>query len=238
MTTLGHGDIKPNTLWGAFIVTVQVLMGLFIVVFVLEPFVSLLSQEQGSKSSKRRNAIETGAKKKPEREIAKHLSIMIAVLALIASIYSLYLSREELAIAHRPYVYEICRQTNKNDKVVMDTNTVLFACRNAPAKITEKEFSYITVQADENGNDIATTRYKVKDPGEQILYPTDPPSSQWTVLYDFKKEILDHDPKIKLRRKVRIEYKEFSSDRAYYFDGTWDYNKKFNIWEAESMLGN
>ena len=31
---------------------------------------------------------------------------------------------------------------------------------------------------------------------------------------------------------------ELSSDRRYFFEGHWDYNSGYNLWEDKKMLGN
>ena len=166
----------------------------------------------------------------------KNPSVVIALCALGVSVYSIYLTRQAFIATHRPYVYAINRKDNKG---TLDLNTVLLPCFNAPAKITNREFYYVAVKTKENGKESYETKFEKKFPNEILLYPTEIPTSQISIArYDFKKEILEKDPKVKLRRKVRIDYKEFSSDRTYYFEGNWDYNSVYDLWEDKDKFGN
>lgn len=165
------------------------------------------------------------------------ISVIIAVVAVSVALYSASLSRKEFIAAHRPYVRGISRRTTKDGRPAMDLNTVLLTCFNAPAKIINQEFYYVAVKTKENGEENPEIRYEKKVLDKHILYPTDIPTSQWTITYDFKKEILAKDQNIKLKRKIRIDYKELSSDRTYYFEGNWDYNRKYNVWETNNMFG-
>jgi hypothetical protein len=121
----------------------------------------------------------------------------------------------------------------------MDLNTVLVGCFNAPARIISTEFSYLVIDTNTNGEEIVReTKYKKKFPAEDILSPSEQPKKQLTVTYDFKKKDLGLDPTIKFRRKVRIDYKELSSNRTYFFEGNWDYNRTFDVWEDKDKFGN
>jgi len=161
-------------------------------------------------------------------------AFLIAVLALCVSIYSAYLSRKEFIVTHRPYVYVSSR---RDDMGTMDVNTVIVRSLNAPAKILDQEFYYVTVKAKENDEESYDIKYKKQFTHESIVYPSESTTAQLTVLYDFKKEILEADPNVKLRRRVRIGYKELSRDRKYFFEGNWDYNRNYNVWETNNMFG-
>ena len=175
---------------------------------------------------------------KPKRWWQKYtllISVIIAAFALLISLYSAHLSRQEFIVANRPYVYVSNR---KNDNGTMDINTVLLRCLNAPAQITNKKFCYVVVKTKENGEEeVAKTIPWILSTTLNILYPSDKTDNQVSCEYDFKKEILA-DPNNILRRKVRVDYKEFSSDRTYYFEGNWNYNKKYGVWESGDMFAN
>lgn len=70
-----------------------------------------------------------------------------------------------------------------------------------------------------------------------VLYPSDKTDTQIFFPYDFEKEILAKDPNDNLRRKVRLDYRELSTERKYHFEGYWDYNRQYNIWEDNDMIG-
>jgi hypothetical protein len=161
-------------------------------------------------------------------------AFFIAILALCVSTYSAYLSRKEFIAAHRPYVYVSNR---RDDKGTMDINTVIIRSLNAPAKIVSKKFYYMVVKTNENDEESYDIKYEQDFTRESTVYPSETTTAQLTVLYDFRKEILAADPNIKLRRRVRINYKELSSDRSYFFEGNWDYNRNYNVWENINLLG-
>ena len=176
---------------------------------------------------------------KPKRWWQEYAPLIIAGLALGISLYSVHLSRKEFIAAHRPYVYVSSRQTTKDGRPTMDTKTVLLCCLNAPAKIINQKGSYVVIKKKENGEEeISKTIPTNLAPTAKILYPSDRTSSQITIPYDFKTKILASEPNVKLRRKIRIDYKELSSDREYYFEGNWDYNRQYNVWEDNNMFGN
>jgi len=167
--------------------------------------------------------------------VQKNPSVVIALCALGVSVYSMYLSRQAFIATHRPYVYAISRIVNG----AMDLNTVLVGCSNTPARIVSEEFSYLVVKTKENGEEIVREiEYQKKWSDKNILHPSEQPKMQLTVPYDFKKKALGLNPEIKFRRKVRIDYKELSSNRTYFFEGNWDYNKDYDLWEDKDKFGN
>ena len=95
----------------------------------------------------------------------------------------------------------------------------------------------MVVSPKENGEDNHEIKYERKFTDESIVYPSATTTAQLTVLYDFEKEILATDPNVKLRRMVRIDYRELSTSRKYFFEGYWDYNRKYNVWETNNMRG-
>ena len=161
-------------------------------------------------------------------------AFIIAVLALSISIYSAYLSRNEYIAAHRPYVYASSR---RHDNGNADVDTIIVRSLNAPARIVNQEFYYMVVSPKENGEDNHEIKYERKFTNESIVYPSATTTAQITVLYDFEKEILATDPNVKLRRMVRIDYKELSTSRKYFFEGYWDYSRKYNVWVTNNMRG-
>jgi hypothetical protein len=161
--------------------------------------------------------------------VRKNASVIIALLALIVSICSMHLLRQDFIATHRPYVYAISKET--------DPNTVFISCFNAPARIISEEFYYLVVKTKENGEEDINQIYKHEFPSGNILYPYVPPTRRLTILYDVKKKALELDPRI-IRRKVKIDYKEISSDRTYFFEGNWDYNSVHDLWEDKDKFGN
>ena len=172
---------------------------------------------------------------KPKGWLRENISIIIAAFAFIVSVYSIWLSQKDFIATHRPYVYVSNRRGKKGN---MDLKSVMIHCLNAPAKVINREFYYVVAKTEENGEEEITKTIPWELPFTSfLLYPTEETSRQIFYPYEFTKEILAKDPEVKLRRKVRIDYKELSSDRTYYFEGIWDYNRQYDIWETKNMSG-
>jgi hypothetical protein len=163
--------------------------------------------------------------------------IIVAIIAVGFSGYSMYLSRKGFIASHRPYVWAGTHgYLDNNNKVVVDVNTLRKLCLNAPAKIIVQEYSYIVVKEDGSKDTI------LKESGIEkfIMYPADPKVSQeWHTMDANKLNSAINDPSIKkILRKVRIEYKEVSSNRKYFFEGEWEYNKERKDWKPIKSEGN
>ncbi len=162
--------------------------------------------------------------------------IVIALCALMVSVGTMLLSRRDFISTHRPYVYAISRSLENT----MDLNTVLIGCSNAPARIISIEFSYLVIETKENGKEIVReTAFQKNFSNKNIIHLSEKPRQQISVIkYDIKKKVLELDPEIIFRRKVRIDYKELSSNRTYFFEGNWDYSRKYDVWEDKDKFGN
>ncbi len=166
-------------------------------------------------------------------------TVVIAVCALTVSVYSAYLLRQEFIVAHRPYVDVCSRTITRAGNNVMDLNTVWVRCFNSPARITRREICYLVVETKENGEEIITkTEHQEESSIEAIIYPSEQPTMQVTIRHGFEKTVEGLNPKLKLRRRISIAYKALSSDREYFFEGNWDYNRVYNVWEDGHRFGN
>lgn len=176
---------------------------------------------------------------KVKERAKKNGTVVIAVCALTVSVYSAYLLRQEFIVAHRPYVYVVSRLSQEAGKASMDVNTVFIECLNSPARILRREICYLVVETKGNGEEIITkTEHQEESTIDTIVYPSGRTRMQVTVLHDFKKKVLGLNPEHKVRRKIRIVYKELSSNREYFYEGNWDYNKTYGVWQDKQMFGN
>jgi hypothetical protein len=168
----------------------------------------------------------------------KEYAFIIAVLALCISIYSAYLSRQEFIAAHRPYVFASPRNITNNSIATMDVNTFILRCLNAPAKIVEQNVECQVVKPKKNGEEEVTETIPVnKRLDHHTLYPSENTTTQITVRHCLIKDILATNPESELRIRVRVDYKELSGDRRYFFEGNWDYNRLYNVWEINNIRG-
>ena len=175
---------------------------------------------------------------KPKRWEQENAGIIIALLAVLVSLYSLRLAQKEFIAAHRPYVFASPRRITKNGTDTMDVNTFILRCLNAPAKITNQNVTCLVLKTKENGEEEPIKTIPVSERSDSdVIYPSENTSTQIAILNDFIKNILSTNPEAELRIKVRLEYKELSTDRTYYFEGNWDYNRKFDVWVISRVLG-
>ena len=194
---------------------------------------------------------------KPRRWWQEWMPLIIACIAVVTSICSTHwskeatdlarqatdlarqatdLARQDIIASYRPYVYVSNR---KDGKGAMDVKSLVLHCLNAPATMIKQECSYVIVKTKEDGKEEVTETIPWTFLAtSQILYPSEKTTHQIFYPYDFEKKILEEDLKVKLRRTVRIDYKGLSTDRAYYFEGSWTYNRQYNIWETENVFGN
>ena len=177
---------------------------------------------------------------KPKRWEQENAGIIIALLAVLVSLYSLRLAQKEFIAAHRPYVFASPRRITKNGTATMDVNTFILRCLNAPAKITNQNVNCLVLKTKENGEEELIKTIPVSERSDSdVIYPSENTSTQITILNNLiKKNILSTNPEDELRIKVRLEYKELSTNRTYYFEGNWDYNRKFDVWAIGRVLGN
>lgn len=108
----------------------------------------------------------------------KDSSVVIALCALLVSMYSMYLSRQAFITTHRPYVYACSRSV----KGVMDLNTVIVHCSNAPARIISSEITYFIFDTKTNGEEIVRDlKFRKKFPDDDLVYPSEASTRQITV---------------------------------------------------------
>jgi len=184
--------------------------------------------------------IENWPKETGLQKLQKWLTLLIALFALIAAITAVYISRETLIASHRPYVRANSMAVEKNGKRVQDANTIIILCMNTPAQITKAEYSYITIKKDDNGTHCRNSIYRYTLPAGFLVYPSMEEQTTFTLRSLFEKELVGlwDNPKTELLRKVRIDYKELSSKREYYFEAEWEYDREANQWRPGPMFGN
>jgi len=196
----------------------------------------IMKREDKKKNTKEAQRVFIQNLPKPKRWWQEY-AFIIAVLALCISIYSAYLSRKEFIAAHRPYVFASPRRITKNGRATMDVNTFILRCLNAPAKIISQEVDCLVLKTKENGEEEVIKKIPVNERlDNNVLYPSENTTVQITIRDGFIKDILATNPEDELKIKVRLEYKALSTDRKYDFEGNWDYNRKYNVWQTNNMF--
>jgi hypothetical protein len=156
------------------------------------------------------------------------LELLAIFVAIGSALLSYHTWRQSFLLSNRPFLWvENFSYLDENNKLIPQVNTVAIKVINSPAEIIASKFHYYILE--ENGN--IKTIYE--QPGEkEIKYPDD--KVQYTHSANFIEEDIDNilKPKDKFIRFIRIEYKWLSSNRSYYFEGKWEYNKNNRIWDT------
>jgi len=172
---------------------------------------------------------------------AAWLTTIIALVAVIMAVLSFIYTRREFAHSHRPYVWALTFAYLRDNRLVTDKSTVAKYCINAPAEITREEYTYITIKKDDNDRDCETVIHTKTLAETQLIYLVDPKINQVTYTIGGQSELqkaIDDGKVQKVVRKVKIDYKEISSRRKYFFEGIWEYDKQGETWKPINLLGN
>ena len=164
--------------------------------------------------------------------------ITIALIAVVIAVLSTRVSIKDTIASHRPYV---CAQTFaylENNKLITDINTLMKLNINAPAEIFKEDYVYIAIKKDADGHETSEVLNTVKLEKKELIYPLDPRTNQvtYTIDYDLGPTIANQE--VRLLRKVRIGYKEISSNRTYFFKGEWEYSRQDKTWKPINITGN
>ncbi|MGD0597115.1 MAG: hypothetical protein ABSA64_06280 [Sedimentisphaerales bacterium] len=163
---------------------------------------------------------------------------IIALVAVIVAICSMRVSIKDTIASHRPYVYAQTFAYLDNTKIITDINTLMKLCINAPAEIFKEEYTYIAIKKDTGGHETSTVLKTEELKKKQLIYPLDPKTNQVTYKTDYDLSPTIADQKVRLLRKVRICYKEISSNRKYFFEGEWEYDRQGKTWKPIILIGN
>jgi hypothetical protein len=160
--------------------------------------------------------------------LLEYLPILIAVVAVIISLYSAHLTRKSFIASHRPYVwasnYGVIDQDKKT--IIPIPHRVGYRIKNSPAKIilTEVEISL--------NNE---TLFNYKD--ENIVrFPDE--SSEWSFSIGEKdfKNIMNrsNEDKSKLTRHISLKYSSLGGGKIYHYELQQTFEPIENQWKDKS----
>lgn len=150
---------------------------------------------------------------KSNQWVTLYVPLFISLSSLAVAIRSLLISRKEIILAHRPFIFMVQPQQ------IPTTNDYFFVrCINAPARIlVVVRYFGINVNGDEQ------LVHEAPDQNESIIFPTASPSDNTIHNVPFALGNLSQFPRF--RRIVRISYSELNSKRKYYFES----NMRFRL---------
>ena len=154
----------------------------------------------------------------------EYVPVIIAVIALAVSLYSVYLTRRAFIASHRPYVWAINYGVIDADANILPIPfRVAYRVRNAPAKIIRSE---VKIDLGERQLFVHTDRDIVRFPDER---------SEWSFAIGKEQfeEIMDRstDDKAKLSRLMTIEYSSLGGGENYHFKLRQSFSPVENQWK-------
>ncbi len=161
----------------------------------------------------------------PKKDLLEYVPIIIAVIALAVSLYSVYLTRKSFAASHRPYVWASNYGVLDSEKktIIPIPFRVAYRVRNSPAKIIRTEVKINLGEEPLLGH---TDQNIVRFPDER---------SEWSFSVgeeDFKKIMnRSNEDKAKLSRLISIEYSSLDGGKIYHYKLRQSFNPIENQWK-------
>ncbi len=162
------------------------------------------------------------------KHLLEYIPIIIAVIALSVSLYSVYLTRRSFIVSHRPYVWASNYGVIDPDKktIIPIPFRVAYRVRNAPARIVR---TGVTISLSAESLLVYTEENIVRFPDER---------SEWSFTIgeeDFKKIMnRSNEDKAKLSRLVSIEYSSLDGGKIYHYKLQQSFNPTENHWKDTS----
>jgi len=164
----------------------------------------------------------------PQKDLLEYMPIIVAVIALAVSLYSVYLTRRSFILSHRPYVWASNYGVLDPDKrtIIPIPSRVAYRVRNSPAKIIRTEVKInlnmqpLLVHSDQN---------VVRFPDER---------SEWSFSVGEEKfgRIMSRsdEDRAKLCRLISIEYSSLDGGKIYHYKLCQSFNPAENQWKDVS----
>ena len=156
--------------------------------------------------------------------VLEFIPIIIAIVALAVSLYSVHLTRKSFIASHRPYVWAasyVFKDIEKNTLIPIPQN-LAYRIHNSPARIIKSEFrislnkEILLVQTDDN----------------YMRFPDQ--SSEWffSVGKEDFEEIMNRsdEDKSKLVRFASLKYSLLGGGKTYHYELQQSFNPTLNQW--------
>lgn len=163
------------------------------------------------------------------------ISAFFALIAIIISIYSAVkthiLANKDFLLTHRPFVWvENFGYLNNQNLIINPVNQVMIMILNSPAKFHREYFEYYIIDDLDNKVIIDIQEYL-----GIIRYPSD--KSQYTNISSNVTNQIEQNLTInqELERIIRIDYSWLSSEKRYFFEAKWRFEKNSKTWKIISQ---
>jgi len=153
----------------------------------------------------------------------EYMPVVIAVIALVVSLYSVYLTRRSFITSHRPYVWAINYGVIDNNTIKPIPSRVAYRVRNAPARIIRAE---VKIDFDEE-------QLLVYSDQNIVRFPDDRSEWSFSIGKDEFERIMNrsNEDKAKLSRIISIEYSSLDGGKVYHYELKQSFNTADNQWK-------
>jgi hypothetical protein len=164
--------------------------------------------------------------------LLEYMPVVIAVIALGVSLYSVYLTRKAFIASHRPYVWGSNYGFIDPDRktIIPIPFRVLYRVKNAPARIIRTEVT-ISLSAEPLLTSIEANI---------VRFPDD--RSEWSFGIgeeNFKKIMnRSNEDKAKLSRLISLKYSSLDGGKTYYYKLKQSFSPAENQWKDTSEEAN
>lgn len=158
-------------------------------------------------------------------DLLGYIPVIIAIVAVAVSLYSIYLTRQSFIKSYRPYVWGSNYGVIAPDKqtIIPIPHRVGYRVKNSPAKITRTE---IRISLNKETLFVHTDENLVRFPDER---------SEWDfgiAEKDFKKIMnRSHEDKSKLVRFISLEYSSLGGGKIYHYRLEQSFEPSENQWK-------
>lgn len=157
---------------------------------------------------------------------SQYMPIVIAIIALVASLYSAYLSRKAFIAAHRPYVWGSNYGVIDHEKKTIIQVPSRVACRvkNAPAKIIRMNVKI----------NICSEQLFDHTDNNYVRFPDETSEWHFNIGKDEFQRIMNRpaEAKSELVRLVSIEYSSLYGGKIYHYKLQQSFNLDENQWQG------
>lgn len=152
------------------------------------------------------------------------IPIIIALLAIIVSIYSLNKSSKEYSRSSRPFVWAInFAVLDSNNRIVPQPRQIAFRVKNSPAKIHKLDFKIFSIS--DNNKEKIIFSDKLED---MVRFPDE--KSQWT--YDIAMDkfdgIISSYSNDHIYRQINLEYSLLGGKKIFNYELKQRFNEMAN----------
>ncbi len=154
--------------------------------------------------------------------------IIVALCALVVSIFALYWSRNQYVNSSRPFVWAIdFAVLNEKGHLIYLPQRIAIRVTNAPAKIIQARYHFYFIS--ERGKEYI---HKNKE-SVAIRFPDEKSQATYDV-GDFEQLIEKRKVGEELERYIRIDYSDLSENKKYMYESNSIYDFQEKLWKVIS----